>query len=105
MFFYLIEKNIIAGSKVLPKQLAPLNPRTLALLQLTGSDFPADVYAHPEAALIPTLLTTPSKDDAARLNLAEQAAARGIIAGTDLAAVYKSITAVPVPVIKNSSPM
>lgn len=105
VFFQLVEKNIIAGSKVLPKQLAPLNALTLALLQLTGFDFPPDVYTHPEAALIPALLAAPLKDDAARLNLAEQSAAQGIITGADLAAVYKSTTSAAMLVGKNPNPM
>jgi len=103
VFFDLAEKNIIAGSKMLPKHLAPLNAVSFSLLRLTGLDFPRDVYVHPEAALTAALLLAPTKDEDARLALAEQAGAQGIITSMDLASAYKATSPSPVATIKNQS--
>lgn len=102
-FFALAEKNVIGESKQLPKQLSPLNPLTLALLQLTGLDVPADVFNHPEPSLIPALLHMPIKDEGVRLTLAEQAAEQGLISASDLETVYSNTSPIPVSAIKGSS--
>jgi hypothetical protein len=56
---------------------------------------PPEVYARPEAALIPELLLTKGTDDNARLALAERSAARGIISAAQLGAAYKSAVFTP----------
>lgn len=94
-FFYLVERNIIAGNKELPRQLTPLKPLTLALLQLTGLAARSELYGHPDAALIPPLLTLKTHDDNMRLSLAERAGERGSITAAELEAVYVGIAFPP----------
>ena len=64
---YIAEHNIMGGAAELPRQLAPLKPLTLALLQLADLPLRGEVYAHPDTVVIPTLLTLKTKDDNARL--------------------------------------
>lgn len=94
-FFSLAEHNIIAGSKTLPRQLTPLKPLALALLQLTGLPLPSEIYARPDAALVPLLLQTKARDDNARLGLAERAAEHGLIAPALLADAYRNASFTP----------
>jgi len=94
-FFALAEKNIIGGGKQLPRQLTPLKPLTLALLQLTDMPVRGEVYAHPDVPLIQGLLNIKTADENARLGLAERAAAKGLISAADLAAVYRGQTFPP----------
>lgn len=101
-FFYLAERNVMASAKELPRQLTPLKPLTLALLQLSDLPVRAEVYAHPEAKLMSALLATKTKDDNARLALAERAGDRGIISAADLEAIYASIV-FPAEAIANAS--
>ncbi len=100
LFFALAEKNIIAGGKQLPKNIGTLSPVTLALLQLTGIDVPVELYNRPLADLAPYLLTLPTKEDSARVQLAEIAASLNIIPAGDLANVYNSISPAPVNAAK-----
>lgn len=90
IFFYVAEKNIIGGNKQLPRQLTPLKPLTLALLRLTDSPLPNEVFTRPDATLIPALLASKAREDAARLGLAERAAERGLISPSDLASAYQA---------------
>lgn len=89
-FFDLAERNVIGGSKSLPRQLTPLKPLNLALLRLLDEALPPELFARPDAASIPELLQAKARDDGLRLGLAERAAARGIIGSTQLADAYKA---------------
>ncbi len=95
IFLSLMNRNVIGGSKQLPRQLTPLRPMVLAALRQIEVPLPPELYAHPDAALIPELLLTKAVDDKARLSLAERAAAKGVIAARALAAVYQSVTLTP----------
>lgn len=60
-------------------KLTPLDSFNLALLSLIDQPLPAELYAHPDAALIPALLRAKTADDNARNALIERAVAQGII--------------------------
>jgi hypothetical protein len=94
-FFQLAEHNIIGGSKSLPRQLTPLKPLNLALLQIVDQPLPPEVYAHPDTAAISELLKAKARDENAHIALAERAAARGIISGSALADIYRSLVFSP----------
>ncbi len=94
-FFFIAERNIIAANKQLPRQLTPLKPLTLALIKLSDLPLPGEVFAHPDAALIPFLINMKAKDDNARLALADRAAERGLINAGQLEEVYASIAFTP----------
>ncbi len=89
-FFALIEKNLIGGSKQLPRQLTPLKPLNLALMQILDLPIRTEVYIKPDAVLVPELLQAKAADDKVRIALAERAAAKGIISAKDLATIYRS---------------
>ena len=89
VYFSIVEKNVIAGFKQLPRQLTPLKPLTLALLRLTNLPLPGEIYVHPEATLIPELLAATPREDTAQLGLAERAAERGLLSATDLEGFYR----------------
>ncbi len=95
IFFQLAEHNILNHVKSLPRQLTPLKPLNLALLRIIDPPLPAEVYAHPDAGIIPELLKAKAHDEGARLALAERAAAREIISSADLTTVYRSLTFAP----------
>lgn len=95
VFFALAEKNILGGSKQLPRQLTPLKPLNLALLRLTNLPLPSEIYAHADAALAADLLQAPAREDVARLALAERMAERNVITGDDLAGIYRSTLFAP----------
>jgi hypothetical protein len=95
LFLSIANRNIIAQSKLLPSQLTPLRPLTLALLRQTQLPLPASLYGRPDASLIPDLLLAKSTDESARLALAEKAAAKGILAANALRAVYQSVSFPP----------
>ncbi|MGE3624409.1 MAG: hypothetical protein AB7H77_11140, partial [Bdellovibrionales bacterium] len=87
-FFHLAERNVIGGAKPLPSHLTPLRPLNLALLRLTDRPLPSEIYARPEASVIPELLLAPTRGDKARLALAERAAERGLISAHELGQAY-----------------
>ena len=95
LFFALTERNIVGGVKSLPRQLTPVKPLYLALLRIIDQPLPSEIYAHPDATLIPELLKTKTRDDNPRLMLAERAAMRGIITGAQLEDAYRSTAATP----------
>jgi hypothetical protein len=95
LFFALAEHNLIGGSKSLPRQLTPLKPLELALLRLIDQPLSGEVYAHPDAALIPELLRAKPRDEASRLALAERAASRGSITAAELEAAYTAVIFTP----------
>ncbi len=95
IFLSLMSRNILGGVKTLPRQLTPLRATTLAALRQIDLPLPPELYARPEAALIPELLLTKGTDDNARLALAERAAAQGIGATGQLASAYKSAVFTP----------
>ncbi|MDD3288861.1 MAG: hypothetical protein PHX43_07675 [Alphaproteobacteria bacterium] len=92
IFIGLINKNIINTSKQLPRQLTPLKASNLVLLLQTGLPLPTEVFARPDAILVPQLIKAKAADDGALLALAEKAAARGLISSSDLAGVYAGIS-------------
>ncbi|MDX2028987.1 MAG: hypothetical protein SFW62_10210 [Alphaproteobacteria bacterium] len=94
-YFSLVEKTLLTGTKQLPRRLTPLNALILALLQQADLPVPAEIYARPEASLIPPLLRLKAKDDNRRLELAEKAASGGLITAAELEAVYASISFTP----------
>ncbi|MFA6279323.1 MAG: hypothetical protein WC612_00835 [Bdellovibrionales bacterium] len=103
IFLSLMNRNVIGGSKQLPRQLTPLRPMVLAALRQTEIPLPPELYAHPDAALVPELLLTKAEDDKARLSLAERAAAKGIISPHALAAAYQSVALTPEEVASMNS--
>jgi hypothetical protein len=92
IFFTLINHNIIENSKNLPRQLTPLRVLNLALLRQIDRPLPAELYARPEALLIPELLQASAAVESARLSLAERAATRGLISAAQLAEAYRRVT-------------
>ncbi len=94
-FFALAEKNIMLPGKQLPRQLTPLKPLTLALLRQIDMPLREELYAHPDAALVPELLKTKAMDDNRRLELADRSAAHGLIDAATLAGVYQSVGFTP----------
>ena len=95
LFFDLAEKNVISGNRQLPRQMTPLSPVDLALVQLTGLPLRAETYAKPDAVLIPALLRTNAADDKARLVLAERAARKGLIDVPQLLDAYRAASFTP----------
>jgi hypothetical protein len=95
VFLSLADKNIMVSGKQLPRQLTPIKPLPLALLLKIDLPLRDEVYAHPDAGLIPSLLQTKSAEEKGRLELAERAASRGIIGSQSLADVYRSIGFAP----------
>ena len=89
-FFELAERNIIGGSKSLPRQLTPLKPLNLALLRLIDEPLPPELYARPDAASFPNCCKPKRAMTMRVLALAERAAARGIIGSAQLADAYRS---------------
>lgn len=95
LFFTLVEKNILGTSKILPRQLTPLRPIIYNLLSLTNLSLPGEIYSHPPASLVSSLVQTKTKDDYARLILAERSATAGILNYAGLALVYHSLAFSP----------
>ncbi len=95
VFLTLMNRNVLGGIKQLPRQLTPLRATNLAALRQLDLPLPPELYARPDAALIPELLLTKGKDDSARLALAERSAAKGLISAAQLAATYKSAIFTP----------
>jgi hypothetical protein len=88
VFMSLASRNVLGGLKQLPRQLTPLKPLTFALLRLSDAPLPPELYARPDAALIPDMLKAKAADDKARLRLAAKAAAQALIGAAQLADVY-----------------
>jgi len=95
VFIMLAARALSGGGSRLPRQLTPLRPLTLGVLRQIDAPLPPDLYARPDAVLIPELLLTKAEDEVLRLALAEKAAARGIISAAQLAAVYDSAALTP----------
>jgi len=100
VFLSLISKNVLAESKILPRQLTPLRPTTLAVLRQIELPLPSELYSRPKASLIFELLQAKAADEKARLGLAERAGAQGILTPTQLADIYKSVVLVPEEIVK-----
>ena len=83
------ERNLIGGNKQLPRQLTPLKPLVLAVLQLTDLPLRDEVYARPEASLVTSLLKAKALNEGARIGLAERSASRGLLSATELASIYQ----------------
>ena len=95
VFYVLAEHNILGNAKTLPRQLTPLKPLTLSLLKLTGQPLPSEIYAHPDAALIPALLQTNAQGGTnVVFETEERAGTRGIVSGAQLAEMYKRLAGV-----------
>ena len=95
VFYALAEHNILGNAKTLPRQLTPLKPLTLALLELTGQPLPSELYARPDAVLVPALLQSkPQSGTNTMIELAERAGTRGIVSRAQLAEIYKSLAGV-----------
>ncbi|MGE4351735.1 MAG: hypothetical protein AB7E52_06055 [Bdellovibrionales bacterium] len=92
LFLSLISKNILGESKRLPRQLTPLKPLNLALLRQIEVPLPPELYARASALMTPELLKIKSSDEAARVDLAERAAAKGFLTVQQVADVYQSIS-------------
>ncbi len=95
VFMTLASRNVLGGVKQLPRQLTPLRATSLALLRQVDLPLPPELFARPDAALIPELLQAKAADDKDRLALASRAAARGMIGSAQLAAVYGSVAFTP----------
>lgn len=95
VFLSLINKNVLAGSKMLPRQLTPMRPLTLAVLRQLGLPLPPELYPRAEASMIPEMLRAKSSDEKARVLLAEKAATMGILTVAQLGDVYKDIAFTP----------
>lgn len=95
VFLSLVNKNVLAQSDRLPRQLTPLRPLNLAVLRQIAQPLPPELYARAEALMIPELLKTKATEEDARILLAERAAAKGIITAPQLADVYKDVAFKP----------
>lgn len=93
-FMTLMTRNYMGRTKNLPRQLTPLAPLNLVVLRQLDLPLPPELYARPPAGVIPELLEAKAKDEKARLRLAENAAAKGILSAEQLGAFYKNL---PVP--------
>lgn len=91
IFLTLISKNVLAGGKQLPSALTPLRPLNLSVLRHMDVPLPPELYARPDAAMVPELLKARATDDKARLLLAEKAATKGVIAAEVLAEAYDKV--------------
>jgi hypothetical protein len=95
IFFSLAEKNILGAAKSLPRQLTPLTPLTLAILRHLDQPLRNELYAKSDASLIKELLKTKSLEDKAKLELADRAAARGLIDAETLGNIYAGVAFPP----------
>jgi len=98
LFLSIMNRNVLGKSQLLPHQLTPLRPATLAALLATKIPLPTSLYRRPDASLVPGLLLSTAADDAARLAMAERAAAQGIITRGQLSQAYESA------IIKDAAP-
>lgn len=89
-FMMLMTRNVLARAKVLPRQLTPLRPLNMAVLNQLDLPLPPELYARPDAALIPALLKAKASKEKKRIELAERAAETGVLSAEQLAAAYKS---------------
>ncbi|MDD3181238.1 MAG: hypothetical protein PHD48_00300 [Alphaproteobacteria bacterium] len=103
LFLSLINKNVLANSLRLPRQLTPLRPLNLAVLRQINLPLPPELYARAEAPMIPELLRAKSSNEGARVLLAEKSAARGLLTATQLGDVYKDIVFTPEDIAKANS--
>lgn len=95
VFLSLINKNVLANSPKLPRQLTPLRPSTLAVLRQINLPLPPELYARAEASMIPELLRAKSSDETARILLAEKSATKGLLTAAQLGDVYKDVVFSP----------
>ncbi len=95
MFMILLSRITSGERKALPRGLTPLRPMTLALLQDINAPLPSEVYARPEASLIPSLIQMKAQNEKDRLGLAERAAIRGLLSKEQLERAYQSYTPTP----------
>lgn len=100
VFLSLINKNVLANSAQLPRQLTPLRPMTLAVLRHANLPLPPELFARAEPMLVPELLRAKASDEQARLLMAEKFAARGILTPAQLDAVYKDVAFTPEQIAK-----
>ncbi len=103
IFLALINKNVLATSSQLPRQLTPLRPMTLAVLRHTGLPLPPELFARAEPLLVPELLRAKSSDESARVAMAEKFAARGLLTAEQLSGVYKEVSFTPEQIAKATS--
>lgn len=94
-FVTMMNRAILGGGRKVPRRIAPLRPLVLGILRQLDLPLPPDLYARPEAVLVPELLRAKAEDNGIRLVLAEKSAGRGIISGNQLAAVYRDIPFTP----------
>jgi hypothetical protein len=79
-FAILLSRNILGDKKVLPTNLTPLRPTTLA----------PELYIRAEASMVPGLIQTKGQKESARLDMAERMAAKGVLTKDQLFQAYKS---------------
>jgi hypothetical protein len=91
VFITMMNRAMLGGGRKLPRHITPLKPLVLGILRQLDLPLPPDMYARPEAVLVPEMLRAKAEDDVIRLVLAEKSAAKGIISGSQLAAVYRDI--------------
>ncbi|MBI1273736.1 MAG: hypothetical protein GC131_06610 [Alphaproteobacteria bacterium] len=90
LFFGLVDR-VNNPAKVLPRQLTPLRPVNLALMQMGGVPLTPELFARQDAALVPALLAGRVTDAEAKLGLAERAGMRGQIDAGMLRSVYEAV--------------
>lgn len=90
-FVALAEKVLDPQKKYTPRQITPLKPALLALLQVAKLPLPSDAFLRADDELIAPLLLSDSKDALAKLTLAERAAGRGLTDAGMLRAIYQGI--------------
>ncbi|MDX9690197.1 MAG: hypothetical protein EOM37_08560 [Proteobacteria bacterium] len=89
-FAVLLSRNILGDKKVLPTNLTPLRPTTLALLEESKLALPPELYIRAEASMVPGLIQTKAQKESARLDMAERMAAKGVLTKDQLLQAYKS---------------
>jgi hypothetical protein len=95
IFLSLMTKNYLGGADKLPRQLTPLRPTTLAVLRQLNKPLPPELYARADGSVVSELLLSQSRDEKARIQLAERAAAQGLISAKQLIQAYGSIAFKP----------
>lgn len=94
-FAAIIEKNLTAGAKQLPRQLTPLKATTLALIRMTDLPLRDEIYAHADPALFPELTQTKPTNPFAITGMVEQMAKRGLATSEMLRNAYLIAATVP----------
>lgn len=88
VFFALVDKNVLGGSNALPDKLLPVTPLVLDLLKLANKPLSEAFFAQADFSFAPIVAALPAQKSEARLDYAERAVERGLLAPSALAKLY-----------------